>query len=132
MEPGPLPGPPSPHLQGRDAGALAMTTATTSTACAVGIDVSKAHLDLAVHQQGTPQRLANDADGIASLVTQLADLAPRLVVLEATGGYEAACALALQDAGLRVLVINPRQARDFAKSQGVLAKTDRVDARVLA
>jgi len=58
--------------------------------------------------------------------------APRLIVLEATGGYEAACALARQDAGLPVLVVNPRQARDFARRQGILAKTDRGDARVLA
>lgn len=100
--------------------------------CWVGIDVSKCHLDLAIHQQGKPQRLANDLEGIAALVAQLAVRTPALVVLEATGGYEAACALAVQDAGLPVLVINPRQARDFAKSQGILAKTDRVDARVLA
>ncbi len=110
-----------------------MTTATARpTPCAIGIDVSKQHLDFALHRQGPAQRVANDPEGIATLVAQLLPLAPQLIVLEATGGYEAACALALQDAGLRVLVINPRQARDFAKSQGVLAKTDRVDARVLA
>ena len=110
-----------------------MTTATASpTPCAIGIDVSKQHLDLALHQQGQPQRLANDAEGIAMLVAQLRPRAPQLIVLEATGGYEAPCALALQEAGLPVLVVNPRQARDFAKSQGILAKTDRVDARVLA
>ena len=62
-----------------------MTTATTSTACAIGIDVSKAHLDLALHRQGPPQRLANDADGIAALVAQLVPLAPQLIVREATG-----------------------------------------------
>lgn len=110
-----------------------MTSATIRpTAWAVGIDISKHHLDLAVHPQGKPQRLANDAEGIALLVAQLRELTPRLVVLEATGGYEAPCALALQDAGLPVLVVNPRQTRDYAKSQGILAKTDRVDARVLA
>jgi transposase len=111
-----------------------MTTATAIPIppCYVGIDVSKAHLDLALHRQSTPQRLGNDADGIAALVAQLRPLAPRLVVLEATGGYEAPCALALQEAGLPLLVVNPRQARDFARSQGVLAKTDRVDARMLA
>jgi len=98
----------------------------------VGIDVSKAQLDLAVHRQGTPQRLANDADGIAALVAQLATQRPRLIVLEAVGAYEAACALALQAAALPVLVVNPRQARAFARSQGILCKTDRGDARVLA
>jgi transposase len=112
---------------------LSVPLPTTPVAgCFVGIDVSKAHLDLAVHRQGNAQRLANADAGIAALVAQLTPLAPRLVVLEATGGYEAACALALQAAALPVLVVNPRQARDFAKSQGILAKTDRVDARVLA
>lgn len=115
-----------------------MTTATLPTAPAVpvagfvGIDVSKAHLDLAIHGQSATARLANADAGIIALIAQLTPLAPRLVVLEATGGYEAPCALALQEAGVPVLVVNPRQARDFAKSQGILAKTDRVDARVLA
>ncbi len=110
-----------------------MTSATARPMpCAIGIDVSKRHLDFAIHQQGTPQRLANDADSITTLGAQLRPLAPQLIVLEATGGYEAACALALQEAGLPVLVVTPRQARDYAKSQGILAKTDRVDARVLA
>ncbi len=110
-----------------------MTTATPPTpACAIGIDVSKHHLDLAGQPQGLPHQLPNDAAGIAALVAQLLPLGPRLIVVEATGGSAAACALALQDAGLPVLVVTPRQARDFAKSQGILAKTDRVDARVLA
>jgi transposase len=106
--------------------------ARAPTACCVGIDVSKHHLDLAVHQQGRPLRLANDAAGISALIEHLRPLAPTRIVLEATGGYEAACALALQEADLPVLVVNPRQARAFAKSQGILAKTDQVDARVLA
>jgi transposase len=110
-----------------------MTTATTRpTPCAIGIDVSKQYLDVVLHRQGAAQRVTNDPEGIAALVAQLRPCAPQLIVLEATGGYEAACALALQDAGLPVLVVNPRQARDFAKSQGILAKSDRVDARVLA
>src|SRR5438128_8651845 len=115
-------------------GATAMTTATAAapTACYVGSDVAKAHLDLAVHGQGKPWRVANDADGITATVSQLQTLAPARVALEATGPYHLALAYALQQAGLPLVVTNPRQVRDFAKSQGRLAKTDRLDARVLA
>src|SRR5262249_18296561 len=70
--------------------------------------------------------------GLADLVERLTALGPALVVLEATGGYEASVAAALADGGLAVVVVNPRQARDFARSTGKLAKTDRVDARLLA
>ncbi len=98
----------------------------------VGIDVGKDLLALAVHGAPLPPPLANDAAGITALVTQLTVWAPTLIVVEAVGGYEASCALALQEAALPVLVVNPRQVRDFARSQGILAKTDRVDARVLA
>ncbi len=111
-----------------------MTTATaTPCACYVGIDVAKAHLDLAVHGPGQqPWRVANDAAGIAATVQRLQALTPTRVALEATGPYHLALAYALQQAGLPLLVTNPRQVRDFAQSQGRLAKTDRLDARVLA
>jgi len=99
----------------------------------VGIDVAKAHVDVCVlGAKSDAQRLNNDADGHSALAAMLQPLGVGLVVLEATGGYEAALACALQAAGLPVAVVNPRQARDFARSMGRLAKTDAVDARMLA
>ena len=97
----------------------------------VGIDVSKAELAVAVGE--TPVfTLANTPEGHAELAARLAAARPRRVVLEATGGLEAAVAAVLCRAGLPVLVVNPRQVRDFAKAMGYLAKTDAIDARVLA
>jgi transposase len=98
----------------------------------VGIDVSKAHLDVALRPSGAGFRVANDPAGLADLVARLAPLSPALVVLEATGGYEIPAVAACQAAGLPVAAVNPRQARDFAKGVGKLAKTDRIDAAVLA
>jgi transposase len=103
------------------------------TSVVVGIDVAKAHVDVSVlGVKLDVQRFVNDADGHSALVAALQPFAVSLVVMEATGGYEAAIACALQAAGLSVAVVNPRQARDFAKSMGQLAKTDAVDARLLA
>jgi len=105
----------------------------SATSAVIGIDVGKAHVDVAaLGAELGAQRLANDAEGHSALVAALAPLGVSLVVMEATGGYEAALACALQAAGLAVAVINPRQARDFAKSMGRLAKTDRIDAQILA
>jgi transposase len=98
----------------------------------VGIDVSKAALDVAVRPGDTAFRVANDPTDLVELVERLRPIAPALVVLEATGGYEAAAVAALQVAGLPVAAINPRQARDFAMAPGRLAKTDRIDAEALA
>ncbi len=98
----------------------------------VGIDVSKATLDVAVRPTGEAWQATNDSEGIDPLVARIAGLRPALVVLEATGRYEAPCAAALATAGVPVAVVNPRQARDFAKSTGRLAKTDSLDAAVLA
>lgn len=99
----------------------------------VGIDVAKRSLDVAVLNAELPQdRYANDAAGHEGLVAALAALAPALVLMEASGGYEAALACELIAAGLAVAVVNPRQARDFARAMGRLAKSDRLDARVLA
>ena len=99
----------------------------------VGIDVAKAHVDVCVLGVASGvQRFANDADGHSALAAALLPLGAGLVVMEATGGYEAALACALQASGLPVAVLNPRQARDFARSMGRLAKTDAVDARMLA
>ena len=99
----------------------------------VGIDVSKAHLDSAI-RPGTRAvaRDPNDPAGIAALVSRLKPLAPTLVVVEATGGLELPLVAALQVAKVPVAAINPRQARDFAKASGRLAKTDRIDAEALA
>ena len=107
-----------------------MTTQTKAQF--VGIDVSKAHLDIAVRPTDETWQEHNDAQGIGKLVEKLNTLQPILIVLEATGGYETPVACALGTAGLPVAVINPRQARDFAKSLGRLAKTDRIDALMLA
>jgi transposase len=99
----------------------------------VGIDVAKTHVDVAVLGHTWPaRRFANDVDGHSALAAALQPLAARLVVMEATGGYEAPVACALQAAGLPVAVVNPKRARDFAKGIGRLAKTDRIDAEVLA
>jgi transposase len=98
----------------------------------VGIDVSKATLDVAILPQGGSFRVSNDETGIDELATRIEDLAPALVVLEATGGFERAAATALAVRGLPVAVVNPRQARDFARATGRLAKTDAIDAGVLA
>jgi transposase len=98
----------------------------------VGIDVSKAALDVATRPDGATSRVANDPTGIAELIGRLGPLSPSLVVLEATGGYEVPAVVALQAAGIPAAVINPRQARDFAKATGRLAKTDRIDSEALA
>ena len=98
----------------------------------VGIDISKDKMDVAVWPGGETWQVAQNATGIAELVTKLKQLKPNLVVLEATGGYETMVACEMSLAGLPVAVVNPRQVRDFAKSLGKLAKTDRVDALVLA
>jgi transposase len=98
----------------------------------IGIDVSKARLDIACRPPGQALQYANDPAGIAALVATLAGLTPTLIVLEATGGYELPLAAALAAAGLPTCVVNPRQARDFAKATGRLAKNDKIDAACLA
>jgi transposase len=100
----------------------------------VGIDVAKATLEVAVRplEAAAPWQVSNDDAGIAALVERLRSLGPGLVVLEATGGLETPLAVALWDVGLPVAVVNPRQVRDFARATGKLAKTDRLDAEVLA
>jgi len=104
----------------------------TSTASFVGIDVSKHQLDVAVRPRGETWTAAHDEAGLSALVARLRALAPTLIVLEATGGWEVALAGALAAATLPVAVVNPRQVRDFARSTGTLAKTDRLDAQMLA
>jgi transposase len=98
----------------------------------VGVDVSKAQLDVASNGSDETWTVSNSESGIAELVKRLRELRPALVVMEATGGFEVATAAALATAGIAVVIANPRQVRDFAKSTGQLAKTDQIDARVLA
>ncbi len=100
---------------------------------AVGIDIAKAHVDVATTHSPVPLgRFENEPEGHSALVSRLEVLQPALIVMEATGGYEHALACSLQAAGFAVAVINPRQARDFAKAMGYLAKTDVIDAQGLA
>lgn len=98
----------------------------------VGIDVSKDHLDVAARPLDETWRVANTDLGIATLVKRLAKLQPALVVLEATGRLESAAVSALAVAGIPLAIVNPRQVRDFARSTGKLAKTDKLDAQILA
>lgn len=98
----------------------------------VGIDVSKHFLDVYIRPSGEASRHPNTEQGIASLVEYLQALQPELVVLEATGGMEVAVAVALSSVNIGVAIVNPRQVRDFAKATGKLAKTDAIDAAVLA
>jgi transposase len=101
--------------------------------CVVGLDVAQATIDVAVRPAGPPPwRVSYDEGGVAALVATLTALQPTLVIMEATGGLEGALASALGLADLPVVIVNPRQVRDFAKATGVLAKTDRLDAQVLA
>ena len=99
---------------------------------AAGIDVGKAHLDLAFDGNPGVARFANDRRGIAGLIKRLQALGPMRVVVEATGGYEEPLLEACCDAGVWVSRVNPRQARAFARATGELAKTDDIDARMLA
>ena len=98
----------------------------------VGIDVSAKRLDVAVLPAGTHFAVAHTDEGIASLVRRLQELRPHIVVLEATGGYELSVAYAMSEASLPVVIMNPKVLRHFAKSTGKLAKTDKLDAQVLA
>src|SRR2546426_8451130 len=98
----------------------------------VGVDVAKEQVDVAVRPSGDRWRVVNDEAGITALVARLRPLAPALIVCEATGGFERAAIAMLAAAGLPVVVANPRQIRDFARATGQLAKTDQIDAAILA
>jgi transposase len=110
----------------------AMTTPLPCLPLFVGIDVAKDSLQVHVRPTGQNFHHANDEPGIQALVTQLTALAPTLIVLEASGGYQNPLVAALAVAGLPVAVVNPRQARRFAEASGQLAKTDPLDAACLA
>jgi transposase len=97
-----------------------------------GIDVSKNTLDVTSYAHNKQWQFSNDDDGISQLVKTLKEMSPALVVMEATGGYETRAAYAIQKTGINCAVVNPREVRDFAKATKRLAKTDNIDARVLA
>ena len=105
---------------------------TPVTAVHVGIDVSKAQLDVCVLPSTQTLRVGNDEEGISQIITLLKQQPVALVLLEATGRYERHLASELLEAGFKVAVVNPRQARDFARALGKLAKTDKIDAATLA
>lgn len=98
----------------------------------VGVDVAKAQVDVAVRPTGQRWTISNDEPGIGELVSRLKVLGPAMVVLEASGGLELPSVAALTAASLPVVIVNPRQVRDFARATGTLAKTDALDAAVLA
>jgi transposase len=98
----------------------------------VGIDVAKAHVDLYDNRTSQHVRFANNRTGINKCVKRLVSLSPQVIVVESTGGYELDVVVALDEARLPVVVVNPRQVREFARAVGRLAKTDRIDAQVLA
>jgi transposase len=108
------------------------TEETMSTAIYVGIDVARASLEVAIRPSGESWRVGQEEADLAALTARLRTVAPRLVVLEATGGYEIPVAAALAEAAVPVAVVNPRQVRDFARAIGQRAKTDKLDAQVLA
>jgi transposase len=105
---------------------------STATPSFIGIDVSKDRLDVHVRPSGHTLAMARSGKGLEQLVSDLAALNPALIVLEATGGFEITVAAALASAGLPLAVVNPRQIRDFARATGRLAKTDALDAQVIA
>jgi transposase len=98
----------------------------------IGIDVAKDQLDVHIRPTGEVFRVTSDDAGLGALLTRLRGLSPTVIALEATGGYEVPVAAVLASAALPVAVVNPRQIRDFARATGQLAKTDTVDARVIA
>jgi transposase len=98
----------------------------------VGIDVSKRWLEVNIHGQPETKKFGNDADGFVSLVEALRLVQPGLIVFEATGGYESQAVKALSEAGFAVAVANPTRVRRFAEALGILAKTDQIDAQVIA
>jgi transposase len=104
----------------------------TTSPIFVGVDVAKETLDVGLRPSGEGWSVTNEEAGVAALVARLRSLRPALVVCEATGGFERAVIGALAAAGLPVVVANPRQVRDFARATGQLAKTDRLDAGILA
>lgn len=108
------------------------TTNPTNTAVVVGIDVAKQSLEVHVRPSGETFRYTTDKAGLRDLVRRLKQLSPKIVVMEATGGHETVVAAALDEAAIPLAIVNPRQVRKFAEALGLLAKTDKIDAAVIA
>ncbi len=104
----------------------------TSEGKVIGIDVSKRWLEVQVYEEAESRKIGNDPDGFATMVERMKALQPELIVFEATGGYESRAVKALGEAGFAVAVVNPTRVRRFAEGVGILAKTDKIDARVIA
>ena len=98
----------------------------------VGVDVSKDSLDVAIGPQKDIITFGNDQKGVDALVKKISRIDAQLTVFESTGGYELLAVSSIAQAGLPVVIVNPRQVRNFAKATGILAKTDAIDARVIA
>jgi transposase len=98
----------------------------------VGIDVSKRWLEVRVHEEAESRKIGNDPDGFMTLIEQMKAMRAGLIVFEATGGYESRAVRALSEAGFAVAVVNPTRVRRFAEALGILAKTDKIDAQVIA
>ena len=98
----------------------------------VGIDVSKRWLEVNVYGEEATRKVENDAMGFISLIEQMKTIQPKLIVFEATGGYEAEAAHALSESGFAVAVVNPTRVRRFAQALGILAKTDKIDAKIIS
>ena len=105
---------------------------TSTSEVYIGIDVSKTELDVAIWNSTLYYQFSNDAKGINALINRIKRLSPTLIVLEASGGLEMAIVMAMVEKGLPAVIINPKRIRDFARSIGQLAKTDKIDAQVLA
>jgi transposase len=103
-----------------------------SSECFVGIDVSKETLDVAIRPSGEGRRFTHNEEGLSQMAAWLQEVSPQLIVLEATGGFEREPIRALVSRGLLPVLMNPRQIRDFAKATGTLAKTDKIDAQIIA
>lgn len=104
----------------------------TEEAVCVGVDIAKHSLDVAVSNSNEARQFNNDQEGITNAVIYITSLKPSKIILEATGSYEMPLAASLQASRLPMVIVNPRQVRDFARATGVLAKTDRIDAGILA
>ena len=104
----------------------------TRSSVFVGVDISKKSLEVATHKGNSLQNFSNDNKGIPQLIDQLLEIKPVLVVVEATGGYEQALVHALHQASIPVAVVFPKLIKNFARARGLLAKTDKLDARNIA
>lgn len=124
-----MPGAQTPNIQGREIGMTIMTEKAYKNY--LGIDVSKSKLDIALSEKGKIINCCNNEQAIEELINQLPEPTSTLIVMEATGGYERLAARFLKQHGYDVAIVNAKRVRDFAKAKGTLAKTDKIDARII-